>query len=105
MMKAAASEAVSRAQLDAARRQVETLEAQLDAANAQLRSAELGIGSGSDRIRQARDQVSQGEANEQSARLAYEAEIGGVNPSALRAAIASRARPSTVTSFWPPIIT
>ena len=37
--------------------------------------------------------------------LAYEAEIGGVNPSALRAAIASRARPSTVTSFWPPIIT
>jgi multidrug resistance efflux pump len=63
---AAESEAVSRAQLDAARRQVETLEAQLDA--------------GSDRIRQARDQVDQARANEQSARLAYEAEIGGVNP-------------------------
>ncbi len=80
MSKAAASEAVSRAQLDAARRQVETLEAQLDAVNAEFRNAQLAITSGSDRIRQARDQVSQTEANEQSARLAYEAEIGGVNP-------------------------
>ena len=80
MSKAAASEAVSRAQLDAARRQVETLEAQLDAVNAEFRNAQLAISSGSDRIRQARDQVSQAEANERSAGLAYEAEIEGVNP-------------------------
>ena len=77
---AAESEAVSRAQLDAARRQVETLEAQLDAVNAELRNSQLAISSGSDRIQQARDQVRQAEANEQSARLAYEAEIGGINP-------------------------
>ena len=77
---AAESEAVSRAQLDAARRQVETLEAQLDAVNAELENSRLALNSGSDRIRQARDQVDQARANEQSARLAYEAEIGGVNP-------------------------
>ncbi len=94
MTQAAASEAVSRQQLDAARRQVETLEAQLDAAVAQVegmrasleaaksqaRNAELGVESGSDRIQQAREQHQQALANERSARLAYEAEIGGLNP-------------------------
>ena len=94
MTQAAASEAVSRQQLDAARRQVETLDAQLDAAVAQVegmraslegaksqaRNAELGVESGSDRIQQAREQHQQALANERSARLAYEAEIGGLNP-------------------------
>lgn len=94
MTQAAASEAVSRQQLDASRRQVETLEAQLDAAVAQVegmrasleaaksqaRNAELGVESGSDRIQQAREQHQQALANERSARLAYEAEIGGLNP-------------------------
>ncbi len=94
MTQAAASEAVSRQQLDAARRQVETLEAQLDGtvaqvegmraslegAKSQARNAELGVESGSDRIQQAREQHQQALANERSARLAYEAEIGGLNP-------------------------
>ena len=94
MQQAAASEAISRQMLDAARRQVETLEAQLEGARAQVegmqasleasqaqaRNAELALESGSDRIQQAREQYLQAQAGERSARIAYEAEIGGLNP-------------------------
>ena len=77
---AAASEAVSQLQLDAARREVESLEAQVDQAEAGEEQARLNYAVGDNRVQAVREQVVQAEAAAQDARLAYEAEIGGQNP-------------------------
>ncbi len=78
--KAAQADAVSRQQLDGARREVESLEAQLLQSEAGFRQAKLNYEAGGDRVTAVREQVAQADARARDARLAYEAQIEGVNP-------------------------
>ncbi len=78
--RAAQADAVSRQQLDASRREVESLEAQLLQSEAALRQSRLTYEAGGDRLTAVREQVAQAEAQARETRLAYEAQIEGVNP-------------------------
>ena len=78
--RAAQADAVSRQQLDASRREVESLEAQLLQSEAALQQARLTYEAGGDRLTAVREQVVQAEAQARETRLAYEAQIEGVNP-------------------------
>lgn len=78
--RAAETEAVSRLQLDAARREVESLEAQRNQLNAAEESARLNYEAGGDRVQTVREQLEQALAREREARLAFEARADGFNP-------------------------
>ncbi len=77
---AAETEAVSRMQLDAARREVESLEAQLSQMQAAAENARLNYEAGGDRIKTVREQLEQAAAREREARLAFDARVDGLNP-------------------------
>jgi len=78
--RAAQADAVSRRQLDASRREAESLEAQLLQSEAALQQARLTYEAGGDRLTAVCEQVAQAEAQARETRLAYEAQIEGVNP-------------------------
>ena len=72
--------AVAEADFDRAKRNFESAQAQLSQAQAAERQAAEKLESGGDRVQAAREQLRSAEAQEREARLAFEAESGGVNP-------------------------
>ena len=75
-----ASGAAAQQDFDRARRNLESAQAQLNQARAAERQAAENLASGGDRVQAAREQLRGAEAQEREARLAYESEIGGINP-------------------------
>ncbi len=76
----AATGAAAQADFDRAKRNFETAQAQLNQSQAAERQAAENLASGGDRVQSAREQLNTAEAQEREARLAFEAESGGVNP-------------------------
>jgi len=76
----AATGAAAQVDFDRARRNYETAQAQLSQSQAAERQAAEKLQSGGDRVQSAREQLRSAEAQEREARLAFEAESGGVNP-------------------------
>jgi multidrug resistance efflux pump len=75
-----ATGAAAQADFDRARRNYESALAQLNQSRAAERQAAENLASGGDRVQAAREQLRSAEAQEREARLAFEAESGGVNP-------------------------
>lgn len=71
---------VAQVDYDRAKRQADSLLAQLNQAQAAEREAAEKITGGGAQLQAARDQLRRTEAQEREARLAFEAESGGVNP-------------------------
>ena len=71
---------VSKERYDQAKQQLDTLAGQLAQARSAQRQATESLAGGGERIQAARDRLRQAEAQEAEARLAAEAEIGGLNP-------------------------
>lgn len=77
---------VSQERYDRAKQKLDSLTAGLRQAQAAERQAQEKLQGGGDRIQAARDRLRQAEAKEREARLAFEAESGGVNPQVRRIA-------------------
>lgn len=75
---------IPRKRYDQTKQRVTSLEAQLRQAAAAERQATQKLGSGGDRIRSVQAQLRSAEAAEREARLAFDAESGGVNPEVRR---------------------
>ncbi|MCG3200768.1 MAG: Inner membrane protein YiaV [Gammaproteobacteria bacterium] len=71
---------VAQVDYDRAKRQADSLMAQLNQAQAAERQAAEKVAGGGDKLQSAREQLRVTEAQEHEARLAFEAESGGVNP-------------------------
>ena len=76
----AATGAAAQVDFDRAKRNFETAQAQLSQAQAGERQAAEKLASGGNRVQSAREQLRNAEAQEREARLAFEAESGGLNP-------------------------
>jgi multidrug resistance efflux pump len=74
------TDAVAQMDFDRAKRNFESAQAQLSQAQAAERQAAEKLESGGDRVQAAREQLGIAEAQQREARLAFEAESGGVNP-------------------------
>ena len=71
---------VAQVDYDRAKRQADSLLAQLNQAQAAERQAAEKVTGGGDKLQSAREQLRVAEAQEREARVAFEAESGGVNP-------------------------
>jgi multidrug resistance efflux pump len=75
-----AKKTVSQVDYDRAKRQLESTQAQLRQAQAAERQAAEQLSGGGDRLQSARERLKGAEALEREARVAFESEIGGINP-------------------------